>query len=136
MENGFIGVIVCGAVAVLLLAVGARDGALVWRLRRHGIRTWGVVVDNVRVERRDTGPSWAPVIAFADLRGHRVEFTTRMRGGGMGLATGRRVPVVYLAHDPQGARVSMWRHTVGPVVFALLAGLVFAGAAVLVAVTA
>ncbi|WP_258055693.1 hypothetical protein [Streptomyces sp. Ru62] len=31
----------CGAVAVLLLAVGLRDTAVVWWLRRHGVRTWG-----------------------------------------------------------------------------------------------
>ncbi|MEW2626284.1 DUF3592 domain-containing protein [Streptomyces sp. NPDC048106] len=135
MSNNLIGIALCGAVGVLVLVTGLRESVVVWRLRRHGIRTWGMVVDNVRVDRRDSGPSWAPVIAFADQRGYRVEFTTRMRGGGMGLATGRQVPVVYPAHNPQAARVSMWRHTVGPVLFMLFVGLVFLAIAVLIAGT-
>ncbi|MEU6465922.1 DUF3592 domain-containing protein [Streptomyces sp. NPDC046976] len=135
MLDGFIGIALCGAIGVLLLGVALRETVVVWRLRRHGIRVWGVVVDNVRVQKRDSGPTWAPVIAFADQRGYRVEFTTKMRGSGMSLPTGRQVPVVYLSYDPQNARVSMWRHTVGPVVFTLLVGLVFLGAAVLIART-
>lgn len=135
MSGGFTGVAVCGAVAVLLLGVGVRDGVLVRRLRRRGIRAWGVVVDNVRVDRSDSGPQWVPVIAFADRHGHRVEFSPRMRGTGMGLATGRQVPVVCLPHDPRTARVLTLRHMAGPVVFVLLAGLVFLGAAVLIALT-
>ena len=132
--NGFIGIAICGAAAVLLFGVGLRDFLVMRRLRRHGISTWGVVVDNVRVRSHDSGPSWAPVIAFTDQRGYRVEFTTQMRGSGMGLATGRQVPVVYMADNPQVARVSMWRHTVGPVLFVLLGGLAFLGVAVLLAV--
>ena len=128
------GTVVCGAVAVLLIGVSLQDAAVVRRLRRHGRRTHGVVVDNVRVDDRN-GPQWAPVIAFADQRGHRVEFTTRIRGVGMGLATGREVPVVYLPQNPQIARVRMWRHMVGPALFALLAGLVFLGFAVLIVLT-
>jgi hypothetical protein len=89
------------------------------------------VIDNVRIDERN-GPQWAPVIAFADQRGYRVEFTTRIRGVGMGLATGREVPVVYLPQNPQLARVRMWRHMVGPALFALFAGLAFLGFAVLI----
>jgi hypothetical protein len=129
------GVVVCGAVAVILVAVALRDGAVVRRLRRHGIRTRGVVVDNVRVHDHRSGPTWAPVIAFADQRGYRVEFTTRIRGVGMGLATGREVPVVYLPHNPQTARVYMWRHMVGPTLFCLLVGLVFLGFGMFIALT-
>jgi hypothetical protein len=135
LSDGSVGIAVCGAVAVLLFGAGLRDAVVVRRLRRHGTRTWGVVVDNVRVNSSDSGPTWAPVVAFADQRGYRVEFTPRMRGSGLGLATGRQVPVVYLAHDPQTARVSMWRHMVGPVVFVLIVGLVFLGCAVLIALT-
>ncbi|MFF4751567.1 DUF3592 domain-containing protein [Streptomyces sp. NPDC002514] len=119
------GVVACGAAAMLLLTLGLRDATTVRRLRRHGIRTRGVVVDNVRVRSGDSGPTWAPVIAFADRRGHRVEFTTRMRGSGMNLPTGREVPVVYLAHDSQAARVLMWRHMTGPVVFLLAGSAIF-----------
>ncbi|GAA2497823.1 hypothetical protein GCM10023100_63090 [Actinocorallia cavernae] len=65
--------------------------------------------------------------AFADQRGYRVGFTTRMRGSGMGLAAGRQGPVGYLPAAPRNARVSTGRHTVGPVVFALLGGLALPG---------
>jgi hypothetical protein len=135
VADGSVGTAICGAVSVLLFGFGLRDAVLVRRLRRQGMRTWGVVVDNVRVNNGESGPTWAPVIAFADQRGHRVEFTPRMRGGGMGLPTGRQVPVVYLAHDPQTARVQMWRHMTGPVVFVLAVGAVFLGCGVLIAVT-
>jgi hypothetical protein len=98
------------------------------------VYTWGVVVDNVRTSDSD-GPKWVPVIAFTDRLGHRVEFSPRVQGSGMGLATGRQVEVVYLAQNPQIARVRMWRHVVGPLVFLVFGGLVFLGAGVLIALT-
>jgi hypothetical protein len=124
VSDTFVG-IVCGAVGVLLLWAGQRDAVVVRRLRRHGIRTRGLVVDNVRVNSSESGPSWVPVIVYADQRGYRVEFSPRMRGTGMGLATGHEVPVVYLPHDPQAARVFTRRHMMGPVLFVLLAGVAF-----------
>src|SRR5262245_2150162 len=127
------GALTCAGIAVVLLSIGVREAALVWRLRRHGIRPRGVVVDNVRVNSRDSGPSWTPVIAFADRRGHRVEFTPRMLGTGLGLATGREVRVVYMAQHPQTARVLMARHMVGPVLVLLIVGVAFLGIAVLIA---
>jgi hypothetical protein len=134
MSDG-IGVLMCGAVGVLLLVLGVRDVVVVRRLRRYGIRTRGVVVDNVRVRGRgDSGPTWAPIIAFADRMGRRVEFTTRVRGSGMNLATGREVPVVYLAHDPQAARVLMRRHMTGPWVFLLFGAAAFLSVGVALAV--
>ncbi|MGW1490508.1 DUF3592 domain-containing protein [Streptomyces sp. NPDC002402] len=119
----------CGAAALLVLGAALRETVVVRRLRQHGTRTQGVVVENVRTTDSD-GPTWVPVIAFTDLRGYRVEFSPRARGTGMGLATGREVEVVYLPHDPQTARVVMWRHTVGPAVSLLIGGLVFLGFAV------
>ncbi|MFD8814380.1 DUF3592 domain-containing protein [Streptomyces sp. NPDC059627] len=128
------GAVLCTVVGLGLLGVAMREGTVVRRLRRHGVRTWGVVVDNVRTSNGD-GPKWTPVIAFTDRMGYRVEFSTRMQGSGMGLATGRQVEVVYLAQNPQIARVRMWRHVMGPVVFLVLGGLAFLGVGVLIALT-
>jgi hypothetical protein len=131
MPNG-IWVVVCGAAAVLLLGAAVREGVVVRRLRRHGLRTRGVVVDNVRVNDGDK-PKWVPVIAFRDHQGYRVEFRPKMVGTGMGLATGREIEVVYLARDPQQARVFNSRHMVGPTLFTLLGAVLFLGATVRVA---
>ncbi|WP_406306890.1 DUF3592 domain-containing protein [Streptomyces sp. NBC_00885] len=127
-----IGTVMCGAAAMLLFAAALREIVVVRRLRQRGTRTQGLVVDNVRTTDSD-GPMWVPVIAFTDQRGYRVEFSPRVRGSGMRLATGREVGVVYLPHDPQTARVLMWRHTVGPVVFTFFGAIVFLGAAVWIA---
>ncbi|TXS40880.1 DUF3592 domain-containing protein [Streptomyces sp. uw30] len=123
------GVLLCGGAAVLLLVYAVREGFQMRRLRIEGIRTHGVVVDNVRTTDSD-GPMWVPVIAFTDQRGYRVEFSPKARGTGMGLATGRQVPVIYFAHNPQNARVLMRRHMTGTVWCTLFGGLVFLGAAV------
>ncbi|MFF3517443.1 hypothetical protein [Streptomyces sp. NPDC002573] len=53
----------------------------------------------------------------------------------MGLATGREVPVVYQSRHPQTARVRMWRHMAGPVVFLLSGAVVFLGVGVLIVLT-
>ncbi|WP_121710803.1 DUF3592 domain-containing protein [Streptomyces sp. E5N91] len=133
--SNVMGALLCGLVGTLLLWAGLHDGARVRRLRHHGVRTTGMVVDNVRVRDNNSGPSWAPIIAFADQHGYRVEFTPSMRGTGMGLATGRQVTVVYLPHDPQTARVFMRRHMTGPVGFVLAVALVFLGIGAAIAVT-
>ncbi|MCX4586025.1 DUF3592 domain-containing protein [Streptomyces sp. NBC_01481] len=124
----------CGAAALLVLGAALRETVVVRRLRQHGTRTQGVVVDNVRSSDSE-GPTWVPVIAFTDLNGHRVEFAPRARGTGLGLATGREVGVVYLPHAPQTARVLMWRHLVGPPVSLFIGGIVFLGFAVWIALT-
>lgn len=129
-----IGTLACGAAALLILGAALRETVVVRRLRQRGTRTQGLVVENVRSNDSE-GPTWVPVIAFTDLRGYRVEFTPRARGTGMGLATGREVGVVYLPHDPQTARVLMWRHMVGPVVSLFIGGIVFLGFAVWIALT-
>ncbi|MFF4112832.1 DUF3592 domain-containing protein [Streptomyces sp. NPDC001714] len=128
------GAVLCTVAGLGLLVAAVHEGTVVHRLRRHGVHTWGSVVDNVRTRDSD-GPKWVPVIAFTDRSGYRVEFSPRVQGSGMGLATGRQVAVVYLAQNPQIARVRMWRHVVGPVVFLVFGGLVFLGAGVLIAVT-
>ncbi|MFD4601391.1 DUF3592 domain-containing protein [Streptomyces sp. NPDC058464] len=129
-----IGAVLCTVAGLGLFVAAAHEGRVVHRLRRHGVQTWGLVVDNVRTTDSD-GPKWVPVIAFTDRLGYRVEFSPRVQGSGMGLATGRQVEVVYLAQNPQVARVRMWRHVVGPVVFLTLGALVFLAVGVLIAVT-
>ncbi|MGW7238009.1 DUF3592 domain-containing protein [Streptomyces sp. NPDC054804] len=137
MDSGAVrcGAVLCTVVGLGLLGFAVRESAVVRRLRRHGLRTWGVVVDNVRTRDSEGGPKWIPVIAFTDRSGYRVEFSPRMHGSGMGLATGREVEVVYLAADPQIARVRMGRHVVGPLVFLVFGGVVFLGVGVRIALT-
>lgn len=53
----------------------------------------------------------------------------------MGLATRRKVPVVYMERHPHTARVDMWRHTTGPTVFLLFGRVAFLGTAVLFSLT-
>ncbi|MEU0477209.1 DUF3592 domain-containing protein [Streptomyces olivaceus] len=131
------GILLCGLAGVGLLVGGVYDWVRVRRLRRHGIRTTGTVVDNVRVQgSNDSGPTWAPIVAFPDQHGYRVEFTPSLRGVGLGLPTGRQVPVVYLPHNPQAARVLTRRHMTGPVVFLLAMGVLFLGLSVVIAATA
>ncbi|MEU8973940.1 DUF3592 domain-containing protein [Streptomyces monashensis] len=134
MSNGTTGAVLCAAAGVLLFVAAWRETAVLLRLRRDGVRTQGVVVDNTQVT-GDDGHIWVPLVAFCDRQGHRVEFSPRMRGTGMGLATGREVPVVYDSRHPRTARVRMWRHMTGPVVFLLSGAVLFLGAAVLIVLT-
>ncbi|MGW2650090.1 DUF3592 domain-containing protein [Streptomyces sp. NPDC001393] len=134
MSNGTTVAVLCAAPAALLFVVAWREAAVVRRLRRDGIHTRGVVVDNTQVA-DDDGQIWVPVVAFHDQQGHRVEFSPRMRGTRMGLETGREVPVVYEGRHPQTARVHMWRYMMGTAVSLLLGGMAFLGAAVLIVLT-
>ncbi|MEU9994538.1 DUF3592 domain-containing protein [Streptomyces sp. NPDC050848] len=120
--------------SVVLFGAALQDGLMVRRLRRHGVRTQGLVVDNVRVDDSD-GHSWAPVIEFTDHQGYRVQFSPRARGTGLGLPTGRRVDVLYLAENPQTARVFQRRHMSGIVWSLTAGGTVFAAVAVWIALT-
>lgn len=122
--SGILWGLLCGGVGVSLLGCALSEAVRMRRLRRHGLHTHGTVVDNVRVS-SDDGPEWVPVIAFLDHRGHRVEFKPRMRGTGMGLATGVTVPVIYPAYNPQQARVRMWRHMTGPALLMAFAAAAF-----------
>ncbi|MFF4308959.1 DUF3592 domain-containing protein [Streptomyces sp. 900105755] len=128
------GAVLCTVAGLGLLVAAVHEASVVHRLRRHGVRTWGLVVDNVRTTDRN-GPKWVPVVAFTDRLGYRVEFSPRIQGAGLGLARGRQVEVVYLAQNPQIARVRMWRHVVGPVVLLTFGAVVFLGFGVLIAVT-
>jgi hypothetical protein len=104
---------------------GIRETATAWCLRRRGLIAEGTVVENVRCTDPDSGPSWAPVIAFTDNVGNRVEFTPQARGTGLGLSTGRKVEVIYLPEASQDARVNTWQHLLVPGLLAGVLGLVF-----------
>jgi Protein of unknown function (DUF3592) len=104
---------------------GIREVVTSWRLRQRGLIAEGTVVENVRCTDPASGPSWAPVIAFTDNTGNRVEFTPRARGTGLGLSTGRKVEVIYLPEASQDARVNTWQHLLVPGLLAGVLGLVF-----------
>lgn len=137
--------LLCVAIGLFLYACALRDARLVRRLRREGVRTEGLVVANVdrqarnrnqtqnlkQKQNRNTIPT--PVIRFHDRQGHEVEFTTAIQGIGLGLATGRRVEVMYLPGESQKARVWMRRQLVGPALGMILAGTLFLGFGLMVA---
>ncbi|GAA1675702.1 DUF3592 domain-containing protein [Streptomyces yatensis] len=124
--------LLCIAVGLLTYACAVRDVRLVRRLRREGLRTEGLVVANV-VSRRDDSTIQTPVIRFHDHQGYVVEFKTAIQGVGMGLATGRRVGVVYLPGSSHKARVDMRRQLVGPALGMILMGSLFLGLGLLIA---
>ncbi|MER8159519.1 DUF3592 domain-containing protein [Streptomyces sp. NPDC094472] len=126
--------VLCITIGLFLYARAVRDTRLVRRLRREGLRTEGLVVANI-VDRRDRNrsPTQTPVIRFHDHQGYEVEFTTAIQGIGMGLATGRRVGVVYLPGESQKARVWMRRQLVGPAVGMTLIGTLFLGFGLVIA---
>lgn len=122
----------CITIGLFIYACAVRDVRLVRRLRREGLRTEGLVVANI-ADRRDESTAQTPVIRFHDHRGYMVEFKTAIQGIGMGLATGRRVGVVYLPDSSHKARVDMRRQLVGPAVGMILVGTLFLGLGLLVA---
>jgi len=120
--------LLCIAIGLFVYVFALRDARLVWRLRREGVRTEGVVVAKVIDRRsRDRNPIQTPVISFHDHRGHDVRFTPAASGFGLGLAMGRRVNVVYLPGESQRARVWMRRHILVPMMGMALCGTLFLG---------
>jgi hypothetical protein len=115
--------LVVGGGAVLGWGLG--QIAYAWRLRRSGLIAEGTVVDNVRLEDSEFGPRWAPVIAFTDTTGNRVEFTPPSHGPGMGMTTGSTVEVIYLPDAPQRAQVNAWSHLLFPGLVACVGGVGF-----------
>jgi hypothetical protein len=130
-----VGMVLCAIIGLFLLVLAIRDALAVNRLRRRGLRTEGMVIDNVRVEDSKSGPSWVPVIAFTDNLGYRVEFAPQARGAGLGLSVGRRVGVIYMSHSPHKARVRTWRHLILPMFWLSFAAIAFLGTAVLIVLT-
>jgi len=126
--------LLCIAIGLFLYAYALRDARLVWRLRREGLRTEGVVVANVMDHRsRNRNSLQTPIVRFRDHRGREVRFTTAIQGIGLSLPTDRRVGVVYLPGNPQKARVWMRRHLLGPMAGLALGGTLFLGFGLLVA---
>jgi hypothetical protein len=91
--------VVTGMVGTGFLVAYLRDVVHVWWLWRHGMRTFGVVVDNAAT-RAEAGTRWAPIIAFADQHGNRVACKPIVRMDEQ-MRLGQEVPVVYMAHKPQ-----------------------------------
>ncbi|MEV7522001.1 DUF3592 domain-containing protein [Streptomyces sp. NPDC091371] len=104
-----IGFVLAVTGGLLCLWGGVRETRLQARLRRYGVRTEGVVVDQ-KTEPADDYPT--PVIEFTDGRGLPVRFMPVSTGTGMGMGMdlGTRVRVVYLPEQPQNARVSTRKH--------------------------
>lgn len=127
--------VVLAVLAVLCFVGALRSNVRVLELRQHGIRTNGVVVGQVHVKSDASSNGdghWAPIVAFTDMRGQRVEFKPRVTGAGLGLPTGQPVPIVYLPDKPKSACVNTRRQMMASVRFFLIAGMFEAFVAVLV----
>jgi hypothetical protein len=85
-----------------------RDSAMspsdLWRLRKHGVRTLGTVVDHV-LPRQPFGKGVdRPVIAFADLQGGQRTMTPDLES--RFIPVDEHLPLVYLPDKPQCAKLS------------------------------
>lgn len=108
-----------------VLGWGSGQIAAAWRLRRSGQIAEGTVVRNVRLDDSEYGPRWAPVIAFTDTAGNRVEFTPPSHGPGKGMTTGSAVEVIYHPDTPQEAQVNSCSHLLLPGLVACIGGVGF-----------
>ncbi|MGW7530244.1 DUF3592 domain-containing protein [Streptomyces sp. NPDC054783] len=121
-----IGFVLAVSASLLCLWGGVREARLQARLRRYGVHTEGVVVDQEMV----TGDDFlTPVIEFTDRQGRPVRFTPVSRGSRMGMDLGTHVPVVYLPEQPENARVSTRKHRRAHVSF-FAGSVIFLGGAV------
>ncbi|MFD7339194.1 DUF3592 domain-containing protein [Streptomyces violascens] len=125
---GFVPAVLAG---LLCLWGGVREARLQARLRRYGVHTAGVVVDQTMAPSDDY---LTPVIEFTDRQGRAVRFTPVVTGSRMGMDLGTHVPVVYLPEQPENARVSTRKHRRSHV--SLFAGsMIFLGSALWVWLT-
>jgi hypothetical protein len=115
------GFLLCATSGTVTFLIGLHNALLVRRLHQQGIRTSGLVVDQTR-ESHDAGPYWKPVISFTDQHGNTVTFQPGVGGKGYELPTGRKVPVVYLADNPEKVKVDMRRFTTSEALFLLSFG--------------
>ncbi len=120
--------LICGIAA---LGGAFLEGRAVARLRRHGQRVQGTVIDNVR-KRSGGSKLWVPVVGFTDNLGYSVEFALRVHARWK-RRVGRSVPVIYLPDKPHDARMDSWAQlwlgafvllVTGTVLVALAVGLV------------
>ncbi|MFF4403311.1 DUF3592 domain-containing protein [Streptomyces sp. NPDC001262] len=132
MTGEVIGVGLCVFAGLLCLWGGVREVRLQARLRRHGVHTEGVVVDQKQAPSDDF---LTPVIEFTDRQGRPVRFRPAATGTGLGLDLGAHVPVAYLPEQPEGARVFTRKHRWSRIIGLLAGGVLFLGAAVLAMLT-
>lgn len=111
--SNVLGAVLCAAAGFVVLLFVIREWVKQARSRRGVVRTVGTVV------------SVEPVIEFVDSHGRRYAFSPAAP-----LAVGRKVPVIYPAGRPRGARVFNRRNRVIALALGLLAAVVLLGAAV------
>src|SRR4030088_866827 len=117
MSGAVLGVVLCAFAGVVCLVSAVRESVVTSRLRRHGVRVEGTVVE--RVHSTGGESDWLSVIEFADRDGLAVRFRAHAGGAALALRIGRRVPVVYPPGTPSAARVFTLRHRVLPMLFLL-----------------
>jgi Protein of unknown function (DUF3592) len=111
--------LICGIAA---LAAAVLEFRAVVRLRRHGRRVQGTVIDNVPTTSRGS-KLWVPIVGFTDHLGYPVEFALRVHTSWK-RRVDRNVPVIYLPDKPHDARMDSWVHLWLGVVLLLVIGTV------------
>ncbi|WP_433171687.1 DUF3592 domain-containing protein [Actinoallomurus sp. CA-150999] len=120
----------CTGAGAWCLRLSVREGRLMSRLRRSGLRTEGTVTQRERKRSGDDW-TWASVIEFTDGQGRHTEFTSH----GLDLAVGSRVPLLYSPEDPKVARVLTKHHRANQALLFLM-GLMWLGGAVMIVIAA
>ncbi|MFH9244058.1 DUF3592 domain-containing protein [Streptomyces lydicus] len=122
-----IGFVLAVSASLLCLWGGVREA----RLRRYGVHTEGLVVDQKVAPADDY---LTPVIEFTDRQGRPIRFTPVATGSRMRMDLGTHVPVVHLPEQPENARVSTRKHR-GSHVGLFTGSVIFLGGAVWVWLT-
>jgi hypothetical protein len=122
---------VCSAI---LLCFGALQTVKTIRLVRQGIRTMATVVA-YEARKAEIGTSDVPtevtfhhpVIEFVDAGARKQRVTLQVASGEKPYAEGSPVKIIYMAEEPEDARIAKFWETWLPAVFLLAMGLVMLG---------
>ncbi|MBK4715754.1 MULTISPECIES: DUF3592 domain-containing protein [Tenebrionibacter/Tenebrionicola group] len=91
----------------------------------NALRTTGKVID-LGLDRSEGRRIWYPVVSFHDQYGRQQEFTSSIGSSGYRSMLGQNIEVLYLAQEPQNARIRGYE---GQYISSLVAGILGVGLA-------